>query len=136
MRRLIYLMLQCITCGKLTLSKVFFLALVTDVPGLPWLVKNLPAMQETWIWSLGREDPLERKWQSLQYSCLGNPMDRRAWAAIHGLTRVGHYLATKQPPPPPSKMYIIGPKNCLAVWMHHIHGGKSCFFYISISLLI
>ena len=24
------------------------------------LVKNLPAMQETWIWSLGWEDPLEK----------------------------------------------------------------------------
>ena len=24
-------------------------------------VKNLPAMQETWVWSLGREDPLERE---------------------------------------------------------------------------
>ena len=24
------------------------------------LVKNLPAMQETWVWSLGREDPLEK----------------------------------------------------------------------------
>ena len=23
------------------------------------LVKNLPAMQETWVWSLGQEDPLE-----------------------------------------------------------------------------
>ena len=23
-------------------------------------VKNLPAMQETWVWSLGREDPLEK----------------------------------------------------------------------------
>ena len=23
------------------------------------LVKNLPAMRETWVWSLGREDPLE-----------------------------------------------------------------------------
>jgi len=22
-------------------------------------VKNLPAMQETWVWSLGRDDPLE-----------------------------------------------------------------------------
>jgi len=22
-------------------------------------VKNLPAMQETWVWSLGEEDPLE-----------------------------------------------------------------------------
>ena len=24
------------------------------------LVKNLPAMQKTWVWSLGWEDPLER----------------------------------------------------------------------------
>ena len=24
------------------------------------LVKNLPAMQETWVWSLGGEDPLEK----------------------------------------------------------------------------
>ena len=24
------------------------------------MVKNLPAMRKTWIWSLGREDPLEK----------------------------------------------------------------------------
>ena len=24
-------------------------------------VKNLPAMQEIWVWSLGQEDPLERE---------------------------------------------------------------------------
>ena len=24
------------------------------------LVKNLPAMKETWVWSLGQEDPLEK----------------------------------------------------------------------------
>ena len=33
----------------------------------------------------------------LQYSCPGNPIDRGAWqATIHGGTRVGHNLATKQ----------------------------------------
>ena len=27
----------------------------------------------------------------LQYSCLENPMDREAWwAAVHGVTKVGH----------------------------------------------
>ena len=26
-------------------------------------VKSLPAMQETWVRSLGRKDPLEREWQ-------------------------------------------------------------------------
>jgi len=25
-------------------------------------VKNLPAMQEIWVWSLGQEDPLEKEW--------------------------------------------------------------------------
>ena len=36
----------------------------------------------------------------LQYSCLENPMDRGAWqAAVRGVARVGHDLATKPPPP-------------------------------------
>ena len=36
----------------------------------------------------------------LQYSCLENPMGRGAWGASdHGVIRVGHKLATKQPPP-------------------------------------
>ena len=34
-----------------------------------------------------------------QYSCLENPMDRGAWwATVHGVTRVGHNLATKPSP--------------------------------------
>ena len=33
----------------------------------------------------------------LQYSCLESPMNRGAWrATVHGVTRVGHDLATKQ----------------------------------------
>ena len=43
------------------------------------LVKNLPAMQETWVQSLGWEDPLE-KGKALQYSGLENSR----------LQRVGH----------------------------------------------
>ena len=50
-------------------------------------VKNLLAMQETLVQSLGWEDPLARAWQ-LQYSCLGNPMDRGAWrATVHEITK-------------------------------------------------
>ena len=42
--------------------------------------KNLPAMQET----PGDHSPGEENGNSLQYSCLANPMDRRAWGAtIH-----------------------------------------------------
>ena len=39
------------------------------------LVKNPPAMQETWVLSLGWEDPLEKGKATLQYSGLENSMD-------------------------------------------------------------
>ena len=43
------------------------------------VVKNLPAMQETQVCSLGWEDPLEEEnGNLLQYSSLKNPMDRRS----------------------------------------------------------
>ena len=42
----------------------------------------------------------ERNGNPLQDSCLENPMDRGAcWATGHGVTRAGHDLATKPPPP-------------------------------------
>ena len=44
---------------------------------------------------LGRS-PGEGNGNPLQYSCLENPIDRAAWrATVHGVTRVGHDLATK-----------------------------------------
>ena len=49
---------------------------------------------------LGRS-PGEGNGNPLQYSCMENPMDRERWqAAVHGVARVGHDLATKPPPPP------------------------------------
>ena len=45
---------------------------------------------------MGRCFPREEKGNRLQYSCLENPMDRRAWqATVHGIVRVGLDLATK-----------------------------------------
>jgi len=43
-------------------------------------VKNLPAMQETWLLSLGWDDPLEEGEHGnlLQYSCLENPHGQRS----------------------------------------------------------
>ena len=38
-------------------------------------VKNLPAMLDTQVQSLGWEDPLEEHGNPLQYSCLENSMD-------------------------------------------------------------
>ena len=54
--------------------------------------KNLPAMQETGVRSLGREDALEKEWLPvLQYSYLENSMDRGAWQSMSMRSqRVGH----------------------------------------------
>ena len=60
-------------------------------------VKNLPAMRETWVWSLGWEDPLEEG-MATHSSILAwkIPVDRRAWwATVMGLQRVRHDWATK-----------------------------------------
>ena len=73
-------------CGRMLISKVFLKFQRKVYRKLPWgkenslfhtiwlpprtkagaslvaqMVKNLPAMQETWVWSLGQEDPLEKK---------------------------------------------------------------------------
>ena len=42
------------------------------------VVKNMPAMQETQVQSLGQEDPLEKDVNPLQCTCLENSMDRGA----------------------------------------------------------
>ena len=59
------------------------------------MVKNLPAVQETWVQSLGREDPLEEG-MATHSSVLGleNPMDRGAWqATVHGVTKSSTWLS-------------------------------------------
>ena len=44
-------------------------------------VKNLPAMRETWVQSLGVEDPLEEGMAThSQYSCLENPHGEKSLA--------------------------------------------------------
>ena len=52
-------------------------------------LKRLPAVRETWVRSLGQEDPLEKEMATpLQYSCLENPRDGGAWwATVHGVTK-------------------------------------------------
>ena len=57
------------------------------------LVKNLPAMQETWVWSLGWEDfPGEGKGYPLQYSDLENSMDCRAHGVTKSQTQLGDFI--------------------------------------------
>ena len=58
-------------------------------------LKRLPAMQETWLQSLGWEDPLEKEMAThSKYSCLENPMERGAWwATVHRVTKTGTQLS-------------------------------------------
>ena len=61
------------------------------------LVKNLPAIRETWVQPLGWKDPLEAG-LATHSSILAwrIPMDRVAWqATVHGSQRAGHDWATK-----------------------------------------
>ena len=55
-------------------------------------VKNLPAMWETWVQSLGWEDPLEEGMATYSsFLAWKIPLDKRAWwATVHGLQRVRH----------------------------------------------
>ena len=60
--------------------------------GASLVTQNLPAMRETWVLSLGWEDPLEEGMAT--YSSIlpwRSPMDRGAWwATVPGVTRVRH----------------------------------------------
>ena len=62
------------------------------------MVKNLPAKQETWVQSLGQEDPLEKEMTTYS-SILAWEIP---WTEEPGRTqsmgsqRVGHDLTTKQ----------------------------------------
>ena len=61
------------------------------------MVENLPANAGDMgsIPRLGRS-PGEGNENPVQYSCLGNPMDRGAWwATVYGVKTAGHDLATK-----------------------------------------
>ena len=73
------------------------------LPQLNWaslvaqMVKNPPVGLETWVRSLGWEDPPDED-IATHSSILAwrNPMDRGAWwATVHGSKRVGHGWATK-----------------------------------------
>ena len=66
------------------------------------MVKNLPAMQETWVQFLGQEDPWRRKWQTTPVFLPGES----PWTEDPGRLQsmesqdMGHDLVTKPPPPP------------------------------------
>ena len=58
-------------------------------------VKNLPAMQETWVQFLGQEDPLEKEMATCSSILTWRiPMDRGAWqATVHGVAMSRTWLS-------------------------------------------
>ena len=78
-----------------------------DLPSYPGdtVIKNLPEMQEATcnvgdlglIPGLGKS-PEEGNGNPLQYSCIGNCMEREAsWVKFHGIAGFRHNLGTKPP---------------------------------------
>ena len=52
------------------------------------MVKNLPAVRESWVLSLCWENPWRRNGDQLQYCGLENPMDGGAWwATVHEVAK-------------------------------------------------
>ena len=53
------------------------------------MVKNLPAMQEAWVQSLSREDPLEKEMATHSIILAWeNPKNRRVWwPTVQGITK-------------------------------------------------
>ena len=62
------------------------------------MVKNLPAVRETWGRSLGWEDPLEKGMATHStIPAWRTPMDRGAWrATVHGFIKSQTGLSTAQ----------------------------------------
>ena len=66
------------------------------------MVKNLPAMQETWVRSLSWEDPLEEGVATHSSSLAWRiPMNRGGWrATVHGIAKSQTRLSTAHKAPP------------------------------------
>ena len=77
---------ECLSSGESTVSTVAR----NEAFPVAQTVKNLPAMQETWLGSTsGSGKSLgEGNGNPLQYSCLENSMDRGAWwVTVHKVTK-------------------------------------------------
>ena len=100
-------MLSALTYPSIPLTNTYWLSQIHNVPDLALstgytmvsvtvkaslvaqMVRNLPAMQEIWVQSLGWEDPLEEG-MTTHASILSwsTPTDREAWwARVHGITK-------------------------------------------------
>ena len=76
-----------------------FLPVLKNASLVAQLVNSLPAMQETWVQSLGQEDPLEEMATHSSILAWRIPLTDEPGRLVCGVARVGHDLATKPLPP-------------------------------------
>ena len=104
-----YFELHCETgCGVYFIT---YLLLISRACPMAQMVNNLPAMQETWIWFLGQEDPLE-KGMTTHSSLLAWEIpwtEEPGGLKFMGLQNTQDWM-TKTPSPP------LAPPICLAVF--------------------
>ena len=81
--------LPCSALALTTTSKIMFHHFIIRASLVAQLVKNPPAMQETWVRSLGREDPLEEGMATHSRILAWKiPTDREAWqATVHRVAK-------------------------------------------------
>ena len=77
-------------------------------------------MQEPQVWSLGQEYPLEKKMAAHSSLLAWEIPWTEELGTIHGITRVGHRLASK-PPPPMSQMHT----RWMREWSCQISPGRA-----------
>ena len=98
------------------------------------MVKNSPAMQKAWVWSLGWEDLLEEG-MATHSSILAwrNPMGRGAWrATVHGITKSRMWLSTAQHSHLSSQWAV---SNYVTCFQEALLKETSLFIYLFLPLL-
>ena len=84
-------------------SKIVQIFMLETVGGPPWWLSGKESAynaQDSGLIPGSGRSPGEGNCNPFQYSCLGNPMDKGAWwVTVHRVTRVGHNIVTKPPPP-------------------------------------
>ena len=81
----------------MTIKSWFAFLIVSVKISMAQVVKNLHAMWETWVQSLGWEDPLEKGMATHSSILAGRiPMDRGGWwATVHAVAKSGTQLSSR-----------------------------------------
>ena len=89
---------HCVFCLTLICIMICVYAICLEDFPVGSVVMNLPANTgDAGLFPGSRRSPGKGYGSPLPFSCLGNPMDRKAWQVpVHGIARLGHSLTSKQ----------------------------------------